>query len=214
MLESARGSRPLTAVRAVRLLCAVFCSDEELGVIAKYLATPTGLLIVLAACACTTTAAPVTADQAAEIAADSARRWVMLTSYDGVPVWVAQADIARADASTANRKEATILHVLLKDREGNGTEGIAIGRASYDCSAGRVRELWLRRFDSGGRPSPSTGGSPRQDYEAIIPHTPEVVIQAALCHGEGAPPGATTITGNASEVFAYQARLRRERLGY
>ena len=163
-----------------------------------------GLAAVLAMAA---SAAPT----AAPAQAAASENWMMRVSYEGEPYWISVRDMeSRKPGATIHQMHT--LSILLPQKNGSGQTGWVLSHEEYDCDHGAMRTL-----ESNWRAVDGTAVEPRYkpsaEFTAIIPHTPPVVILAAICDA-GIPRNATTFSGTPAEVYAHQAQMRKDALGY
>jgi hypothetical protein len=140
------------------------------------------------------------------------RDWTMLVDFDGQPLWVASSDLRPGGKRKV--RSAHILTIVLPGQDGTGEAGWIATVRDFDCSRGRSRVASVASAASDDRTlTVPEWDQPSREYEMVMPHTPQVTAMHAVCDGPGSGE-RVRVSGSPKDVYAYQAKLRRERLGF
>jgi hypothetical protein len=135
----------------------------------------------------------------------------MLVDFDGQPLWVASSDLGQAKGDV---RFARVLMITLPAKDGAGEAGWIATVQEFKCSSGRSRIATVLSGAMEGRTmAVPSWYQPSRKYEMVTPHTPQVTAMHAVCDGLGSGQ-RISVTGSPEDVYAYQAKLRKERLGF
>jgi len=136
----------------------------------------------------------------------------MLVDFDGQPFWVASSDLGPSGKRKV--RSAHILTIILPGKDGTGEAGWIATVRDFDCSRGRSRVASVESAATDGRSlTIADWDQPSREYEMVMPHTPQVTAMHAVCDGPGSGE-RVHVSGSPKALYAYQAKLRKERLGF
>lgn len=145
--------------------------------------------------------------------ADAVGEWTMLVDFDNLPLWVATSDLP---TSRVPRRTPTahVLTLLLPAKDGSGERGWILALRRFDCRRGRTRVLASSAGSKAGAPPAIPDWErPTRAFVDMPPHTPQGTAFHAVCDGPGGKD-RPRVSGGPGVVYDYQAKLRKDALGF
>lgn len=139
----------------------------------------------------------------------SAQEWLMRVTDTGEPLWLSFPMLKAARAP--HRRRVDVLTIRLPDKNGGGQAGWYLGEQEFDCLRGSWRQLSLRLYSREGAPIGRSSKKERT-FASVLPHSPAVIVLKAAC--AASMPSGERFVGPPAEVYAHQADMRKNALGY